>query len=132
MIEQPIFMALALGSLWLVLSACEGPNTVTQPQMRFLGAQTRLIANDMVDVTVSAARPRQGAMKAYADCVGSQYAIIRGMDYARKVTSLRSGNGDVLTDKVTYLISEIPPSGEFVLNAKDVVAKCNRAGVPTV
>ena len=132
MLEPPLFHAVLLGCAWVLLSACEGPDTATAPEMRFLGAQTRLVANDMVDVTVSAARPRQGAMKAYADCVGSQYAVIRGMDYARKVASLRSGQGDVLTDKVTYLISSVAPSGEFVLNAKDVVAKCNRAGVPTV
>jgi len=116
----------------LFLAACEGPNSYKQPAMQFLGAKTQLIANDMVDVTVSTARPVEGSMKAYADCVGSQYALIRGMKYARRVTSERAGQGDVLTDKVTFLISPVAPSGDFVLNANEVVAKCKRAGVPTV
>ncbi len=116
----------------MALSACEGPDTATDPQMRFLGAKTDLIAADLVDVTVSAARPREGAMQAYADCVGSQYALIRGMAYARRVTSQRSGQADVLTDKVTFLISPVAPQGDFVLNASEVVSKCKRAGVPTV
>lgn len=127
----PIF-AVTLTCALMFLAACEGPTVKTDPPMEFLGAQTRLVANDMVDVTVSAARPRKGAMKAYADCVGSQYALIRGMPYARRVTAQRSGQSDVLTDKVTFLISPVAPGGDFVLNAGEVVSKCKRAGVPTV
>lgn len=132
MIEHAPYLAVVLSLALMALAACEGPDTATDPKMQFLGAQTDLIANDMVDVTVSAARPREGAMKAYADCVGSQYALIRGMGYARRVTSQRNGQGDVLTDKVTFLISPVAPAGDFVLNASEVVSKCKRAGVPTV
>ena len=132
MIAQAPLLATTMAIALLFLAACEGPTVTTAPVMQFLGAKTKLVATDMVDVTVSAARPRKGGMKAYADCVGSQYALIRGMGYARRVTSERTGQGDVLTDKVTFLISPVAPAGDFVLNAGEVVSKCKRAGVPTV
>ncbi len=128
--NAPIILA-SLMAVLFVLAACEGPRVETAPAMRFMGASTTLVSKDMVDVSVSVARPVKGAMQAYADCVGSQYALIRGMSYARRVTSERSGLGDVLTDKVTYLISPIAPSGDFVLEANEVVAKCKRGSVPT-
>ncbi len=132
MIENAPYVTAILSLALLTLAACEGPASKTQPPMRFLGTKTELLSADMVDITVSAVRPREGAMKAYADCVGSQYAVIRGMDYARRVASTRTGQGDVLTDKVTFLISPVAPTGDFVLNASEVVSKCKRAGVPTV
>lgn len=128
--HAPIFAATLTVAL-LFLAACEGPTVKTAPPMQFMGAQTRLVADDLVDVTVSVARPRDDVMRAYADCVGSQYTLIRGMPYARRVSADRTGMGDVLTDKVTYLLSPVPPAGDFVLNAGEVVAKCKRAGVPT-
>jgi len=129
--QAPLLASLFAVAL-LFLAACEGPTVDTAPLMRFLGAKTQLVGQDMVEVTVSAARPRKGAMQAYADCVGSRYALNRGVGYARRVTSERVGQGDVLTDKVTFLISPVAPSGDFVLNAGEVVSKCKRAGVPTV
>lgn len=116
----------------MFLAACEGPDTDDAPPMRFIGAKTQLVADDLVDVSVTIARPREGSMKAYGDCVGAQYALIRGMQYARRVTSQRTGQSDFLTDKVTFLISPVAPAGDFVLNASEVVSKCKRAGVPTV
>ena len=132
MLANAPFLPVLLGLALFAIMACEGPMSKAAPPMQFLGAKTELIAVDMVDITVSAARPTKGAMKAYADCVGSQYAAIRGMNYARRVTSSRTGQGDILTDKVTFLISSVAPSGDFVLNANQVVSKCKRAGVPTV
>lgn len=132
MIANAPIIAAFLTATFVVLAACEGPTVTTAPAMRFLGAQTKLVADDLVAVTVSAARPRKGGMQAYADCVGSQYALIRGMNFARRVTSERAGQGDVLTDKVTFLISPVAPSGDFVLNASEVVKKCKDSGVPTV
>lgn len=128
--NAPIFFA-SIMALLLFLAACEGPRVDTAPPMQFMGASTTLVSEDMVDVSVSVARPIEGAMQAYADCVGSQYALIRGMPYARRVTAERNGLGDVLTDKVTYLISPIAPGGDFVLKANEVVAKCKRGRVPT-
>jgi len=87
LISYAPILAAFLSCALVFLAACEGPTTENAPPMRFLGAKTRLVANDLVDVTVSAARPREGAMKAYADCVGSQYALIRGMDYARRLVN---------------------------------------------
>ena len=128
--NAPIIVA-SLAMALMLLSACEGPTVRKAPPMQFLGASTQLVAVDIVDVTVSIARPTTGAMQAYSDCVGSQYALIRGMAFARRISSETSGLGDVLTDKVSYLISPIAPSGDFVLNANEVVSKCKRAGVPT-
>lgn len=132
MISQAPLIAAFFSLAFLVLASCEfereGEQAVPQ---QFMGAETKLVAVDLVDVTVSIARPRPGALQAYADCVGSQYTLIRGMPYARRVSSDRTGLGDVLTDKVTFLLSPVAPRGNFVLNAREVVAKCKSAGVPT-
>lgn len=128
--QAPTFMLLLIA--FFALAACEFEREGTQAlPMQFLAAKTEMVSNDMVDVSVSVARPRPGALKAYADCVGSQYARIRGMKYARRVTSSRTGFSDVLTDKVTFLISPVRPAGDFVLDADEIIVKCKRVGVPT-
>lgn len=132
---DPYLISLLAGVCLLLLSACEfsreGPQELPQ---QFLGADTKLLAHDLVEINVTVLRPRPGALMAYADCVGSQYALIRGMDYARRVTlsTWRTGMADAVGQKVTYLISPLRPDGQFVLTARQVVDKCKANGIPTV
>lgn len=118
----------------LALTACEFEREGTQvlPQS-FLGAETKLQAEDIVEITVTVARPRPGALQAYSDCVGAQYTLIRGMTYLRRITTFPdvSGLADVLREKTTYLLANEPPS-DTALTAAQIVATCKANQIPTV
>lgn len=119
----------------MALPACEFEREGQQalPQV-FVGSEAKLLAMDMVEMYVSVSRPRPGAMQAYSDCVAAQYALIRGLNYARRVASFpvdRAGLADIVTERTTYLLSDIAPSGAS-LNAAEIVADCREAGIPTV
>ena len=118
----------------LMPGACEFDRVGKQalPQA-FIGSETRLTAIDIVEITVSVARPRPGALEAYGDCVGAQYALIRGVEYARPITrfSARSGNADILVETTSYLLSDLAPTGT-ALRADQIVADCRSRNIPTV
>lgn len=117
----------------VLLSACAQRigSSVSDP-VTFMGAKTRLIARDMVQVTASVAHPVAGAATAYADCVAAQYALIRGMSHASRVTSTTTGQADIVSEKTTYLVSSVAPDGKNVLNAQEIVTRCKANNVPTV
>lgn len=130
----PLPVAPMLPLALLALSGCEFEREGTQalPQS-FLGAETKLQAEDIVEITVTVARPRPGALQAYSDCVGAQYTLIRGMTYARRITTFPdiSGLADVLREKTTYLLANDPPS-DTALTAAQIVATCKANQIPTV
>lgn len=132
---DPLTLALLGAACLTLLAACEFERDPGQalPQI-FAGAETKLLANDLVEVSATVLRPRPGSLRAYTDCVASQYTLIRGMAYARRVISSenRSGLADAVRERTTYLISPLRPDGPFVLTATEVVAKCRAAGIPTV
>ena len=121
---------------FLALAGCEWEREGTQvlPQV-FLASETRLLAMDMVEIRVTVARPRPGALAAYSDCVGAQYALIRGLNYARRVAAIpmltRQGMADVVSERTTYLLTDFPSSGSAP-NAAKIVADCQANDIPTV
>ena len=129
-------MRLTIIGLFLALGACEfeRPGRQVLPQA-FIGAQTNTIASDLVEVTVTVARPRPGAIAAYSDCVAAGYALIRGVKYARRVAAFplatHRGKADMVSEKTTYLVTDLKPAFTS-LTASDVIGGCRKAGVPTI
>lgn len=126
------FAALAL-SIGLLLAACAQRLTApaTEP-MVYLAAETRLVARDIVDITTSIAHPIAGANAAYGDCVAAQYALIRGLSHVSRLTTEQTGQGDIVSEKTSFLLSSVAPGGKFVLNATEIVEKCKHSRIPTV
>ena len=120
----------------LLLWGCEYEREGTQvlPQA-FLGSQTKLLAVDLVEITVTVARPRPGALMAYSDCVGAGYALIRGLKYARRVAGFplatQRGMADVVRERWTYLVTDIEPSVP-ALTASQIAGDCRSANIPTI
>ncbi len=133
--NDPLIITLLAGLCLTLLAACEFQREGEQvlPQ-QFLGADTTLFAHDLVEVNVTVLRPRHGALLAYADCVASRFGETRGQLYARRIKSINlpKGMADALGLKVTYLLSPLRPQGKFVLTSKEVLAKCEKNGIPTV
>lgn len=126
------FVMLALG-FGLVLSACaQRIGSAPKEPMVFIAAQTKLLSNDIVEITASVAHPSFGVPTAYADCVGAQYALIRGMKYASRLTSEQTGHADIVSEKTSYLLSRVAPGGKNVLNATEIVQRCKANQIPTV
>lgn len=127
-----------IGIIWLVaaLGACEYERAGTQvlPQA-FLGSEVKLLAEDLVEITVSVARPREGALVAYSDCVGAGYALIRGLKYARRVAGFplvtQRGMADVVRERWTYLVTDLEPAVR-ALTAEEIAGNCRSANIPTI
>ena len=116
------------------LAACEFERKGRQAlPMAFLGVETELTALDIVEITVAVARPRPGALEAYADCAGAQYAVIRGLEFARPIARFpeRSGFADVVVEKTSFLLTDLPPT-TTAKRAPEIVADCKARNIPTV
>lgn len=101
--------------------------------VEFVGVSTRMMDRDLVNLRVGTRGSRDGALaEAYARCAAAQYALIRGYGFARHVRTNLSKDGGIWTADAVYTISPGYPAGAVALNAGDVVADCNRDGIPTV
>ena len=129
-------MRWAIIGLVLGLSACEYERAGTQvlPQA-FLGSEVKLLAVDLVEITVTVARPRPGAMLAYSDCVAAGYALIRGLKYARRVAGFplatQRGKADVVRERWTYLVTDLTPAVP-AQTASRIAGDCRSANIPTI
>ena len=122
-----------------VLAACQSPERprvdVYRPDYR--GVETRLLAEDLVEVRVAmaAARDAQDVVD-YARCAAAQYALIRGYGFARHVrTNLSEPGGEeggIWRADAVYTVSPDLPRGLRTLDAEVVVDDCRARGVPTV
>jgi hypothetical protein len=104
-----------------------------RPAEEYLGVDTRLLDEDLVNLHVTlAGQATPEEMQAYADCAAAQYALIRGYGFARHVrTNLGEEGGNSTADAV-YTISPGLPRGFATLDAEVVVADCAARGIPTV
>ena len=127
------FVFAVLGSLALLtLGACTQSAKGGSGPMSFLEAKVTVLNYDMIEVNASVLNPVEGANRAYSDCAAARFALTRLNPYVRRVTSKLLGHGDIVTEKTTYLLSPVAPAGDYVLNASQIVDKCNKGGVPTV
>lgn len=128
---------LGTGAIVLVLAGCEpGADTRQEaqpPRFHYLGVETRLLDDDLVNVHVRmrGARGREDVAD-YAECAAAQYALIRGYGFARHVrTNVQEEAGLWRADAV-YTVSPALPRGVRTIDAEVVVAACAEQGIPTV
>ena len=121
----------------LVLSGCAPGEGDTQraveARFEYLGVETRLLDEDLVNVRVEmrGARGREDVAD-YAECAAAQYTLIRGYGFARHVrTNVQEEAGLWRADAV-YTVSPALPRGVRTMDAEVVVADCAELGIPTV
>jgi hypothetical protein len=118
----------------LALSAC-----VAAPADRgaggpdFLGVETRLLDDDLVNLVVAArGAGAEQTVKDYALCAAARYALIRGYGFARHVRTSLSEEGSLWRADAVYTISPSLPRGTRTIDAEVTVADCDARGIPTV
>ena len=125
--------------LWFAISlmplaACE-PAVPTAEQFipEYLGVQTALLDNDLVQFNVSMTNAITGEDVAnYAECAAAQYTLIRGWGFARHVRTNVNEEGGVWSADAVYTISPALPRGLRTIDAEVVTAACVEKGIPTV
>jgi len=128
---------LGTGAILLVLAGCEPGAEATQeaqpPRFDYLGVETRLLDDNLVNVHVQmrGAGGREDVAD-YAECAAAQYTLIRGYGFARHVrTNVQEEAGLWRADAV-YTVSPALPRGLQTIDAEVVVADCAELGIPTV
>lgn len=117
--------------------ALEAPNPLERPaapaEAAYLGVETRLLDNDLVNITASmrGARGPEDANE-YARCAAAQYTLIRGFGFARHVRTKVAEEGSLSTADAVYTISPALPRGAQTIDAEVTVEDCAARGIPTV
>ena len=119
-----------------VMSGCAGKTSgATQAAFhpQYLGIETILLANDLVDfrVAMKGARGIED-VTAYARCAAAQYALIRGDNFARHVRTNVDEEGGTWRADAVYTISAALPEGLRTIDAEVTVRDCSARGIPTV
>ncbi|MGV6811387.1 MAG: hypothetical protein ACWA47_04005 [Brevirhabdus sp.] len=111
--------------------ASKGP--VTRGDMAYLGVETRLLADDLVNFRVTMrGTVTRADVSAYAECAAAQYTLIRGFGFARHVRTGVEEQGKTWVGDAVYTISASLPAGARTLDAEVVTAQCAENGIPTV
>lgn len=110
------------------------PETETPlPAPTYLGVQTMRMDDNLVGFRVGIDRPRASSdIDAYTDCAAAQYALIRGMGFARRVRTNIDDRGGAWVADAVYLLSAERPRGEHIIEAKPTVADCKAQSIPAV
>lgn len=142
-LARPLFAALGwpptLGVLGLMLVGC-GPAAavpgvaLTAPKDAvYLGVETRLLSEDLVNFRVSMRGARNAAdVLTYAQCAAAQYTLIRGFGFVRHVRTNLGETGGTWQADAVYTISPSLPRGLRTIDAEVTVADCIEQGIPTV
>lgn len=99
----------------------------------YRGIRTQLLDHDLVNfvVRMEGARDAQDVI-AYARCAAAQYALIRGMGFARHVRTSVANEGGMWQADAVYTVSPALPRGFRTIDAEVTVADCTEQGIPTV
>jgi len=117
----------------LAISGCGGSGTETVPVPVYLGYETILLANDLVNIRADAAvAGGSEAARQYAECLAAGYALSRGYGFARHVSTTLSEEGGVWRADAVYTVSPAIPAGLRTIDAETKVAACGENGIPTV
>ena len=125
--------ALAFIVLMPVVACAEVPDTPEELVTEYLGIETRLVDDDIVQFDVAMTKALTPAdVEQYADCAAAGYTLIRGYDFARHLrTKVYKASGIWRADAV-YTISPALPRGSRTLIAEVVADDCAARGIPTV
>ncbi|MCB1390776.1 MAG: hypothetical protein KDK12_16805 [Rhodobacteraceae bacterium] len=136
--RAPLMMTLTLALTGLAgcVTAAPQPGEVgmgAPENAVYRGVQTQLLENDLVHfvVTMEGARGPQDPI-AYARCAAAQYALIRGMGFARHVRTTTTNEGALWRADAVYTVSPSLPRGFRTIDAEVTVADCTEQGIPTV
>lgn len=99
----------------------------------YRGVETRLLGDDLVQFVVTMENARDaGDAIAYGRCAAAQYALIRGMGFARHVRTNVNNEGALWQADAVYTVSPSLPRGIRTIDAEVTVADCTEQGIPTV
>ena len=118
-----------------VLAACTpqtSPQTTTKGPVRYLGVETKLLEDDLVNFVVKLEEAVPFQASDYARCAAAQYAQIRGYGFARHVRTQVSNDTGILIGDAIYTISPTLPAGVRIIDAQEVLKECKSEGIPTV
>ncbi|MCU4654598.1 hypothetical protein N8I71_17295 [Roseibacterium sp. SDUM158016] len=120
----------------MILAACQPapePSAVPDRAVRYGGVETRLLDDEIVNLTVRMTGPATGDdLIAYTRCAAAQYALIRGYGFARHVRTNVYEEGGVRAADAVYTVSPTLPRGLQTIDAEVTVADCAEQGIPTV
>lgn len=118
----------------LIVAACTpGASVPVQPYGTYLGADTRLLDDDLVNFQVRmSGQLGPKSLTDYADCVAARYTLVRGYSHTRHVRTNVYEEGGVQVADAIYTISPTTPRGANVINAAEQVATCEAEGIPTL
>ncbi len=115
-------------------AAATGPaGAVTGYDPGYMGVETRLLDDDLVNFVVSMRNPilRQDVAD-YAECAAAQYTLIRGYGFARHVRTNVYEEGGLWRADAVYTISPALPRGFRTIDAEVVAGACAENGIPMV
>lgn len=115
------------------LTACEPVPTAERFIPDYLGVETALLDNDLVQFNVAMTNALSAKdVENYAECAAAQYTLIRGWGFARHVRTNVIEEGGVWRADAVYTISPSLPRGLRTIDAEVVTAACAEKGIPTV
>ena len=125
----------SLGVASAILLGCVGGEQVTSVAFSpsYGGIETLLLDGDLVNfrVEMTGARDNQDVAD-YAACAAAQYALIRGIGFARHVRTNVDNQGGTWRGDAVYTISAALPEGLRTIDAEVTVRDCGARGIPTV
>ena len=117
----------------LAMAGCGDTGTNRIPVPVYLGYETILLADDLVNIRADAAVAGGAeAARRYAECLAAGYAMSRGYGFARHVSTTLSEEGGVWRADAVYTVSPALPAGLRTIDAETKVAACGDNGIPTV
>ena len=132
--RSPLISSLALG-LVAGASGCAAPaaGTIGAPRPDYMGVETQLLGDDLVDLKVTASKVTSTEqIERYAECAAAQYALIRGYGFARHIRTNITQEGGIWRGDAVYTVSSALPPGLKTLDAEVVAANCAENGIPMV
>lgn len=133
---QILSLALALIGLAGCVTAAPQPGdgVMGAPENAvYRGIETRLLDGELVNFNVAMEGARDASdVIAYARCAAAQYALIRGMGFARHLRTNVTQEGGLWRADAVYTVSPALPRGSRTIDAEVTVADCTEQGIPTV
>lgn len=105
----------------------------TSENIRYLGVQTRLLADDLVQfhVTLTGAATSD-PVTAYAECAAAKYTLIRGFGFARHIRTTVGQTDNRWNADAVYTVSDAIPQGLRTLDAEVIADNCALNEIPMV
>ena len=132
---HPRTLLATLGTASAALGACTPAGEVTEDRGReavYEGVQVILLDEGLVSFSVAMRGAKDEAdVEAYGRCAAAQYALDKGLGFARQVRTLVTKDGQEWYGDAVYLVSSALPEGLRTVDAEVAVTECEELGIPT-